>query len=226
MKSSISRQWWWKILAIALLLYTYVQGFLGTVPALPIINETIRNLYFHVCMWMAMFVLMTINVIYGLKQLSSSRLYDDHVAEESARAAMVFGIAGLTTGMVWANFTWGAPWVNDPQLNGTAATLLLYAAYFILRNSITDEAKRARLAAIYSIFAFAMMFVFIMVLPKMTDSLHPGKGGNPGFNKYDLDSNMRMVFYPAVIGWSLLGVWMMSLRVRMTLIEKQQQDLS
>ncbi len=173
-----------------------------------------------------MFVLMTINVIYGLKQLSSSRLYDDHVAEESARAAMVFGIAGLTTGMVWANFTWGAPWVNDPQLNGTAATLLLYAAYFILRNSITDEAKRARLAAIYSIFAFAMMFVFIMVLPKMTDSLHPGKGGNPGFNKYDLDSNMRMVFYPAVIGWSLLGVWMMSLRVRMTLIEKQQQDLS
>ena len=173
-----------------------------------------------------MFVLMTINVIYGLKHLSSSRLYDDHVAEESARAAMVFGIAGLTTGMVWANFTWGAPWVNDPQLNGTAATLLLYAAYFILRNSINDEAKRARLAAIYSIFAFAMMFVFIMVLPKMTDSLHPGKGGNPGFNKYDLDSNMRMVFYPAVIGWSLLGVWMMSLRVRMTLIEKQQQDLS
>lgn len=202
------------------------MGFLGEVPALPIINETIRNLYFHVCMWMAMFVLMTINVIYGLKYLSSSIIYDDIVAEESARASMVFGIAGLITGMVWANFTWGAPWVNDPQLNGTAATLLLYAAYFILRNAVTDESKRARLAAIYSVFAFTMMFVFIMVLPKMTDSLHPGKGGNPGFNKYDLDLNMRMVFYPAVIGWSLLGVWLMSVRVRIQLVEKQQQDLA
>ena len=69
-----------------------------------------------------------------------------------------------------------------------------------------------------------MMFVFIMVLPKMNDSLHPGKGGNPGFNKYDLDSNMRMVFYPAVIGWTLLGVWMMSLRVRIKKIEIAQND--
>ena len=66
-----------------------------------------------------------------------------------------------------------------------------------------------------------MMFVFIMVIPKMNDSLHPGKGGNPGFNKYDLDSNMRMVFYPAVIGWTLLGTWIMSIRVRTKLIENK-----
>jgi heme exporter protein C len=66
-----------------------------------------------------------------------------------------------------------------------------------------------------------MMFVFIMIIPKMNDSLHPGKGGNPGFNKYDLDSNMRMVFYPAVIGWTLFGVWMMSLRVRLRKIEEK-----
>ena len=38
------------------------------------------------------------------------------------------------------------------------------------------------------------LIVFLMVLPRVSDSLHPGNGGNPGFNKYDLDSNMRMVF--------------------------------
>ena len=219
MKSHIAYSWWWKIAAILLLMYTAVMGFLGTVPAMPILNETIRNLYFHVTMWMAMMLLMVVNVMYGIKYLSNQKLYNDIVAEESAKIAMVFAVAGLLTGMLWANYTWGAPWVNDPQLNGVAATMLLYSAYFILRNAINDENKRGRLAAIYSIFAFIMMFVFIMVLPKMTDSLHPGKGGNPGFNKYDLDSNMRLVFYPAVIGWSLLGVWLMSLCVRIKKVE-------
>ncbi len=224
MHTTIARSRWWKILALICLFYTYSAGFLGEVPRMPILNETIRNLYFHVTMWMAMLVLMLCNAIFGIRYLAKSTIYFDTVAEESARTAMIFGVAGLITGMVWANFTWGAPWVNDPQLNGTAATMLIYAAYFILRNAIPDENKRSRLAAVYSIFAFVMMIVFIMVLPKMTDSLHPGKGGNPGFNKYDLDSNMRMVFYPAVIGWTLLGVWMMSLRVRIANLEKLNHE--
>lgn len=219
---SLARSWWWKIIAIILLIYTFVMGFLGTVPALPIVNETIRNLYFHVTMWMGMMVLMLLNLIYSIRYLNSSKSYYDLVAEESARVAMLFAVAGLITGMVWANYTWGAPWVNDPQLNGAAATMLIYSAYFILRNALPDPHKRGRLAGVYSIFAFMMMMVFIMVLPKMNDSLHPGKGGNPGFNKYDLDDNMRMVFYPAVIGWTLLGVWMMSLRIRIRKIENSK----
>jgi len=49
--------------------------------------------------------------------------------------------------------------------------------------------------------------------------MHPGSGGNPGFNAYDLDSRMRMVFYPAVIGWSLLGFWISSVSIRLRLIK-------
>jgi heme exporter protein C len=57
-----------------------------------------------------------------------------------------------------------------------------------------------------------MMFVFIMILPRLTDSLHPGNGGNPAFGKYDLDSDMRLVFYPAVIGWVLLSLWILDVK--------------
>lgn len=225
MKSKIFRTIWWKALAIILVFYTIVMGFLGTVPAMPILNETIRNLYFHVTMWFAMMIMMLTGMVQSILFLSRNDLYKDLLAEECARVGMMFGVAGLLTGMIWANFTWGAPWVNDPQLNGAAATMLVYAAYFILRNAVNDSHKRARLAAVYSIFAFAMMMVFIMILPKMTDSLHPGKGGNPGFNTYDLDSNMRLVFYPAVIGWTLLGTWIMSLRVRYKLIKHKEDYL-
>ena len=79
---------------------------------------------------------------------------------------------------------------------------------------IDDELKKARFSAVYNIFAFVMMNVFIMILPRLTDSLHPGNGGNPAFGKYDLDNNMRMVFYPAVLGWIGLGIWILNLRVR------------
>ena len=199
--------------------YTIIMGFLGPVPALAILNETIRNLFFHVTMWFGMMIMMIVSVVYSIKYLSKSKEKDDIYADESARTGMYFGVAGLITGMIWANYTWGAPWVNDPQLNGAAGTMLAYAAYFILRNAIDDEHKRGRLAAVYNIFAFVMMIVFIQVLPKLTDTLHPGRGGNPGFNTYDMDSSLRMVFYPAVIGWTLLGVWIMTLRIRLRMIE-------
>jgi heme exporter protein C len=50
--------------------------------------------------------------------------------------------------------------------------------------------------------------------------LHPGNGGNPGFSKYDLDSNMRLVFYPAILAWTLLGFWIANLRIRLKKISQ------
>ncbi|MFM7015376.1 MAG: cytochrome c biogenesis protein CcsA [Bacteroidota bacterium] len=222
--NKIARAWWWKTIAILCLIYTFYYGFVGKVPAMDVLHETIRNLYFHVTMWMVMMLMMFINAFYSIRYLGSLKQYDDLVAEEAGKTALVFAAAGLITGMVWANYTWGAPWTNDPQLNGTAATILIYAAYFILRNAIPDERKKAKIAGVYAIFAFVMMFVFIMVIPKMYNSLHPGKGGNPGFNKYDLDSDMRKVFYPAVIGWCLLGTWLLSLKVRIRKINESIEE--
>jgi heme exporter protein C len=98
---------------------------------------------------------------------------------------------------------------------------LFYFAYFILRNSIDDDQKKARISAIYNVFSYVMLIVFLMVLPRLTDSLHPGNGGNPGFGKYDLDSTMRMIFYPSIIGWSLLGWWMVTLKVKIKKIKNE-----
>lgn len=205
---------WWKALAIVLIFYTLIMGFLGDVVRLPILNETIRALYFHVTMWFAMIILMGAALVLSIRYLSTEKLDFDLKANEAAKTGLLLAFIGLLTGMIWARFTWGAFWVNDPKLNGTAVTILIYLAYFVLRSSIDDPKKRARLAAVYNIFAFVMMIVFIGILPRLTDSLHPGNGGNPAFGKYDMDNNMRMVFYPAVVGWTLIGVWITQLRIR------------
>ncbi len=204
----------WKIACVVLLYFTLFAGFLMPVPELPVLNESIRNLYFHVTMWFAMIIHMVVTIVYSIRYLAGGKIQYDLKAEQYAITGMVFGIAGLITGMIWARFTWGAFWVNDTKLNGAAAAMLMYAAYFILRQSTEDDTKRAKLSAVYLVFAFPLMMAFIYILPRMTDSLHPGNGGNPAFGQYDLDNQMRLVFYPAILGWTLLGVWITSIRIR------------
>lgn len=217
---------WWKILASVLILYTIIGGLLINVPRLAILNESIRNLYFHVPMWFTMVVLYLISVIFSIKYLNSADEKFDLIAVESVNTGIICSFIGLATGMMWAKFTWGTFWTSDPKLNGSAIATLMYLAYIVLRNSIEEEQKRAKISAIYNIFAFPAMIVLLFILPRLTDSLHPGNGGNPGFSGYDLDSNMRLVFYPAVIGWILIGVWIMTIRYRIRLVENNTNQIN
>ncbi|MEJ0055071.1 MAG: cytochrome c biogenesis protein CcsA [Bacteroidota bacterium] len=219
------RKSWWKILSVALLVYTVIAGFLGPVPRLEIVNETIRALYFHVPMWFGMCIVFTISLIYSIRYLRNPNSNFDGIAVEFAHVGLIYGILGITTGMIWANYAWGSPWHGDPKQNGAAIATLVYLAYFVLRSSLDNQEQRARLSAVYNIFAFAAMVPLIFIIPRMTSSMHPGNGGNPGFNTYDLDSNMRMVFYPAVIGWTLLGIWIATVKTRLRKAEQKILDL-
>lgn len=209
---------WWKILAILLLIYAIISGFLVEIPESNI-GETMRNVFYHVGMWFAMLAIFTKSFISSLKSLNSSDLIHDISAEQSARVGLVFGGLGIITGMLWATFTWGKPWANDPHLNGAAISLIIYFAYFILRSSVDDDHKRARISAVYNIFAFVLLIVLVGIMPRMSsDTLHPGsQDGNPAFG--DMNSTMRYVFYPALIGWMLLGLWIAGLKVRLKKIE-------
>lgn len=227
------RKSWWKILSFILLVYTIVGGFLMEVPRLHILNETIRNLYFHVCMWFAMMILFIISFIYSIKYLSNTRHRHDICAKNFAVMGTVFGVLGYATGAVWANYTWVTDQsqslgsiLKEPKLIGAAIAILIYGAYFVLRGSFTDMDKRARVSAVYNIFAFAMLFPSIWIIPRMVGSLHPGapgsESGNPALNFKDIDSRLRMVFYPAIIGWTLLGIWIATIKIRMELLRDKE----
>jgi heme exporter protein C len=216
---------WWKVLAVVLILYTLTAGLLLPVPRLPILHETIRNLYFHVPMWFGMLAVMVISVVFSIQFLRTGKEEYDLASVECVNTGLMFYVLGLITGMMWARFTWGAFWSGDPKQNSAAIAFLLYCAYLVLRNSIDEEQKRAKISAIYNIFAFPIMVVLLLVLPRMTDSLHPGNGGNPAFGKYDLDDNMRLVFYPAMAGWSIFAVWIATIRYRMRLIEHKRNNI-
>ncbi|MEI9934088.1 MAG: cytochrome c biogenesis protein CcsA [Ferruginibacter sp.] len=215
------RKSWWKILAVVFLVYTFTAGFLISVPHIGNLQETIRNLFFHVPMWFGQMILFTISLVYSILYLRNNNLKNDIYASAFTTTGIVMGLLGLTTGSIWATYTWGEPWSNDPKQIAAAIALLIYLAYLVLRGSLPDIDKRAKISAVYNIFAYFIYIPLIMILPRMVESLHPGgKGvqGNPGLNGEDLDARMRIVFWPAVFGWTLLGVWITSLSIRINLI--------
>lgn len=230
---SFLKQYWWKFIGIALLLFAIIGGlwvplYHGTeglsFPNLPILNESIRNLLYHVPMWFAMVVLLLLSFIYSISYLGKPEQKKDNYAAGFAQVGILFGALGIVTGMIWAKSTWGAFWTNDAKLNGAAIGMLIYMAYLILRSAVDDEIKRGKLAASYNIFAFIMYIAFIFVIPRLTDSLHPGNGGNPAFSSYDLDNTLRLFFYPATLGWIALSLWISSIWIRYNSLKNQIEE--
>ena len=185
-------------------------------PFRKILWETIRNLFFHVPLWFGMVFIFLFSAIYSGRFLQKGDALDDLGALSLTKVGVLYGLLGCLTGAIWAKHTWGTWWTTaEVKLNMSAIAMLIYLAYFVLRSSFEDEEKRARISAVYNIFAFVAMVPLLFVVPRMAEfSMHPGNGGNPGFGGDDLDNNMRYVFYPAIIGWTLLGFWIATLLFR------------
>ena len=161
-----------------------------------------------------MYTMFTISIVYSLLYLSKYDLKKDVIAAAAAGVGSFFGVMGFATGSLWATYTWGGTLTDDPKQMCTAIAILIYLAYLVLRLSIHDLDKRARISAVYNIFAYALLIPLTYIIPRMVDSLHPGSATTPGFASKDTSGSMKQVLYPAFIGWTLLSVWIFSLVVR------------
>ena len=100
--------------------------------------------------------------------------------------ALIFGIAGLITGSIWAKASWGHWWVwNEPTLVSFLIVLLLFATYQPLRFSIEDPERQARYASVFAIVAGAFVPLNFIAVRLAQQYVHPRvltlSGGNlPG----------------------------------------------
>ena len=200
------------------LLAAFSFGGLGlNIPRIPILEHTARNLYFHVPMWFTMMALTALSAWHSVQVLRSGSPMGDVRARTAAQVAVLFGILGLATGSFWAHYTWyegtNIWWNFDPKQTMAAVQVLIYGAYFALRSTLDEPVKRARIAAVYNVFAFVTVPFLLYVLPRQMESLHPGAEGNPAFSEIT-HPLMRLVFYPAVIGFIGLGWLLYHQRVR------------
>ncbi len=212
------------IAGIAIPLSPSPQGWLEF-PVIPGLEEKARNIFFHVPMAWTTVVAFLVSTYYGIRYLRTKKLDYDLISVSSAGLGFLFCVLATVTGAFWAKFNWGSYWNWDPRQTSIFILLLIYSAYFALRSAIDVEEKRAALSAVYAIVAGLTVPFFIFVMPRMLAGLHPGAKGDAGgqgplFESGMLATNMRVLFYVSLVGFNLLYVWLLNLRIRTARLER------
>lgn len=117
-------------------------------------HEAQRIFYFHVPCWIAMFVMFFICLLGNVAYLTTRAWKWDWLAAAAGEVGVVCCSIGLITGSLWGRPAWGIWWTWDARLTTTFILWLLYICYFLLRGTMEDGERRARISAVFGIFAF------------------------------------------------------------------------
>jgi heme exporter protein C len=224
-----------KYLSIALITFVILAGIAIPIvpqphgwlefPVIPGLEDKARNILFHVPMAWTSVLAFLFSLFYGLRYLRTKDFEYDMKSVASAGLGLMFCILATVTGSIWAKFNWGSFWNWDPRETSIFILLLIYGAYFALRSALGSDEVRARLSAVYSILAGLTAPFFIFIMPRIVGGLHPGAKGDTGGStpvaQLHMPPNMRVVFFAGIIGFSLLFIWLLNVRVRVAYIEHQ-----
>lgn len=195
-------------------------------PIIPGLEEKARNIFFHVPTAWTTVVAFLVSLYYGAQYLRTRNIDHDISSVSAASLGFMFCFLATVTGSIWAKFNWGSFWNWDPRETSIFILLLIYGAYFALRSSLEVEETRAKLSAVYSIVAGLTVPFFVFVMPRIMTGLHPGAKGDPGGSapvaQLHMPPNMLTVFLLSLLGFTLLFVWMLNVRIRLARIEYQQ----
>jgi heme exporter protein C len=197
-----------------------IGAFLWPAPAQGFIGESSRIVFFHVpCAWTSALAFL-VAAGYSVAYLARRNPLHDDVAAGAVRLGLLFAVLALVTGALFAKIMWGAYWNWDPRESSFLLLIFLYAAYLFLRAAVEDPERRARMSAAYALFAAVLMPFLFFVAPRVTSSLHPQTVINPQ-GKILMDTPTKAVFFGALIGFSGLFFWMLSLESRAARLQRR-----
>ena len=135
----------------------------------------------------------------------------DHRSYVAIHISVIFGVAVLITGAIWAKASWGKWWVwDEPTLVSFLIVFLLYATYYPLRYSIEDPGRRARYASVFAVTAGAFVPVNFIAVRMAENLVHPRVlNATAG----DMPGEMRLTFLISLLGITLLYLTLMQLEL-------------
>ncbi|NLM46669.1 MAG: cytochrome c biogenesis protein CcsA [Firmicutes bacterium] len=213
----------WQILLGIWMTAVILASFLY-MPATQGLGQTGRIIVYHVpAAWLAVLAYL-ISMLNAVGYLRRGELRLDRQARINAELGTVFCLVATVTGAIWSRAAWGWYWNWDPRQTSIAVLLLIYTAYFVLRSAVSDQARRARLSAVYSVLAFLTVPFLVFVVPRVYASLHPDLI-NLEQGSFDMDRKMLVVFLASLAGFTGLYAWMYKLVARLeNLLDKLEQQ--
>ncbi len=214
------------VMLIMIFFYAPVERTMGNVQ---------RLFYFHVgSAWVgaaAFFVALVCGVAYLRKP---DRKWD-MAALAAVEIGLVFLSMAIVAGSVWGKPAWNTWWLWSPRLTLVTIAWLTYAAYFMLRGAIEDDARRARFASIYVIAAFVTIILAYLSVRFLRD-IHPvvfggtlesAEGASEGLQEFSGVDSLRMVLTlnVATIAFSIIFAAWMANRIRLERMRDEVEQL-
>ena len=158
--------------------------------------------YLHVPLAICALVGFVVAAVHAIRHLRTNDPVHDARAYVSIHLSVIFGVAVLLTGAIWAKASWGRWWVwDEPTLTSFLIVFLLYVTYYPLRYAIEDRERQARYASVFAITAGAFVPLNFMAVRLASSLVHPRvfattNGGLPG--------SMLLTFLVCLAGMALL----------------------
>jgi heme exporter protein C len=170
--------------------------------------------YLHVPLAICALGGFVVAAVHAIRHLRTGDSIHDARAYVSIHLSIIFGVAVLITGSIWARAAWGKWWVwDEPTLVSFLIVFLLYCTYYPLRFAIEDRDRQGRYASVFAITAGAFVPLNFMAVRMAESLVHPrtfatAEGGMPG--------KMWLTFLVSLAGMALLWVTL----VRFELVAK------
>jgi heme exporter protein C len=148
---------------------------------------------------------------FAIAHLRTRRQEFDYLSYVTIHMGIIFGVAVLLTGSIWARASWGKWWVwDEPTLVSFLIVFLLYVTYYPLRYSIEDPERRARLSSVFAITAGAFVPINFLAVRLAEGFVHPRVlNATAG----DMPGEMRFTFLVSLVGIALLYTTLVKLEL-------------
>jgi heme exporter protein C len=167
--------------------------------------------YIHVPLAIVALVGFVVAGILGMIHLRTREDVWDHRSYVAIHISVIFGVAVLATGAIWAKASWGKWWVwDEPTLVSFLIVFLLYVTYYPLRYSIEDPGRRARYASVFAITAGAFVPINFIAVRLAQNLVHPRVLNTTAGN---MPGDMRLTFLVSLLAIALLYVTLVKLEL-------------
>jgi heme exporter protein C len=178
--------------------------------------------YFHAPIAETALVAFTVAFFAAVAYLRSQDPKWDRLGFVSIRLGLLFSVLVMATGTIWGKAAWDTWWDWEPRLTTFLIVCFLYTAYFVLRQSVEEETRRATFAAVFAIVAFIDVPVTFFATRLLPANMHPvvfttGGAAMPG--------SMLLAFMISMVGMTLLLVGMMRSELQAERIKEELHDL-
>jgi heme exporter protein C len=185
--------------AIACLVIAVLWMIFFVAPTEASMGDVQRIVYLHVAVaWCGLVGCVAMGLC-GAMFLVRRRLEWDYWAQAAGEVGWLCTTLTLITGSAWAHEAWGTWWTWEPRLTSSFVLWLVYAGLFLVRASIEDPDRRARVVGVLAVVGMSDAPLVVMAT-RWFRGVHPVSP--------EIDSRMRLVLLASVIGFTALFAYL------------------